>query len=66
MDDMVSNVTRGLSTEDLGSVRAQAQLTLLRRAQTEQAQQVQQLVESVPTPTQPSPGQPGAIINTHA
>lgn len=66
MDDAVSSVTRGLSTENIEDVRSQAQLALVRRAEAQQAQQAQQLVESVPQPAPVSPGQPGAVINTHA
>jgi hypothetical protein len=63
MDD-ISSITRGLTTDKVGDVQSQAQISLVKKATDQQAQQAQQLIDSVAPPV--SPGQPGGVINTKA
>lgn len=54
------------STDQLGSVQSQAQISMLKKQTDLQAQQAQQLIDSVPQPKPVQPGQPGGVVNTFA
>ena len=61
----IGRVNMGVpSTEQMGTVRANVQVEMLKKAMDSQAQQAAQLVQSVQPA--PQPGQPGAIVNTFA
>ncbi len=55
-----------VSTDSLAQVQGQAQVLVLKKALDIQAESAIQLIQAVPQSLPVQPGQPGALINTHA